>query len=359
MRIGIVTFQETNNYGAILQNFALQKAIEQYGHYAETIDYRSEYIAKPYRLKHLKDKGLGKYVFGVIGYLCYMPRTRANQKFRKNVHYSKPIMKEGLSALNVDYDCFITGSDQVWNVNLTGYDDTYFLKFVDAAKKKNSYAASIGISQFTDEQKEWYKDKLSGYNVVSVREMASIPMLSDITETDVEEVLDPVFLISKEEWDGYTYSAKEKCDYILVYQLGVSSALVDYAKQCARTYGCKLVFFPFPLVGTAKGRYMLSAGAGDLITYIKNAKYVITDSFHGTALSIIFGKKFATLVSGTHSAVSSRLTSLLEKLGLQHRIWKKDLNIDEEIEYSKVYKILDAERLRSYKVLEKILIRED
>lgn len=359
MKIGIVTFQETNNYGAILQNFALQKAIEKHGHVAETVDYRSKYIAKPYRLSHLKNKGLGKYAFGVVGYLCYMPRTHANKKFRKNINYSKKVKKEQLAELNNDYDCFITGSDQVWNVNLTGYDDTYFLKFVTDSFKKNSYAASVGISELDDKQKEWYADKLSDYHMITVREKASIGLLKQVTEKEVVDVLDPVFLLTQDEWKKYVKPVKEKGDYILVYQLGLSTALVNYAKECAKKYGCKLVFFPFPLVGAACGKYKVCGGSGELLSYIAGAKYVITDSFHGTSLSIIFNKKFTTLVSGTHSAVSSRLTSMLDMLGLSNRIWNSELNLDEEIDYPTVNQLIEVGRNNSDAMLEKILVREE
>lgn len=358
MRIGIITFQETNNYGAILQNYALQYAIKQLGHEPETIDYCSRYISKPYKLSHLKNKGIVKYLFGVIGYICYLPRQKRNDEFRKHIKYSQSVCYEELPSLNTQYDCFITGSDQVWNVQLTGYDDTYFLGFVDNGKKKNSFSASVGISQLSDSDKLWYKDKLNDYQNISVRETRAVRLLNDFLDKMICDVVDPVFLLRKEEWDALVKPVPIKQDYILVYQLGVSKELVKYASRCAKMYNCKLVFVPFPLVGIAKGKYAFNAGAGDVLGYIRYAKYVITDSFHGTALSIIFNKKFTTLVSGTHSGVSSRLLDMLKTFELENRIWNTNIDLDEKINYVHTNKILGTEYQKAFNLLKQILKEE-
>lgn len=353
MKIGIITFQETNNYGAILQNYALQHSLKKYGHDVETIDYRSRYISKPYKLLHLKKKGIARYLFGVMGYICYLPRQKRNSVFRQKINYSKPVKYEELVELNQDYDMFITGSDQVWNVNLTGHDDTYFLGFVAEKNKKNSYAASVGLSALSEQDKVWYNNKLSDFTDVLVRETSSVALLEPLLNKSVKDVVDPVFLLDEEEWKS-VMNPVNMGDYILVYQLGISKAFVKYAVSCAKKYNCKLIFVPFPLVGFAKGKYKFTAGAGDVLSYIAHAKYIITDSFHGTALSIIFNKKFTTLVSGTHSGVSSRLKDMLKKFGLENRIWIEGFDLDATIDYKAVNRIVKVERQKALELLKKI-----
>ncbi len=358
MRIGIITFQETNNYGAILQNFALQHTIKKMGHEPETIDYRSRYISKPYKLSHLKNKGMAKYLFGVAGYICYLPRQKRNDVFRKLIKYSLPVMYNELPSLNAKYDCFITGSDQVWNVQLTGYDDTYFLGFVQDSKKKNSFAASIGMSCLSDSDQSWYKEKLQDFQNITVRETRAVGVLNDFLEKKVKDVVDPVFLLQAEEWNTLVKSSTSSEEYILVYQLGLSKELVKYAKGCAKEYKCKLIFVPFPLVGIARGKYAFGAGAGDVLNYIRHAKYVITDSFHGTALSIIFNKKFTTLVSGTHSSVSSRLIDMLKNFELEDRMWNPNFKLHKEINYAHTNELLVNERQKAFILLSQILNEE-
>lgn len=348
MKVGIMTFQETNNYGAILQNYALQKALQKLGAEAETIDYKSEYIAKPYRLSHLKRKGLFGYGFGLVGYICYAFRGKNNKKFRKNISYSKPVCYEELKSLNGTYDKFIAGSDQVWNYNLTGHDDAYCLNFVDDCSKKCSYAASLGVKEVSEEDGRWFVEKLADYNHLLVRERSAAALLTSLLKRDVTTVLDPVFLLKKEEWNEVIPERLVKEKYIAVYQLGISKEMVQYAKETAKKYGCKLIFLPFPMIGLAKGKYHISAGAAEVLNYLYYADYVITDSFHGTALSIIFQKKFTTHIGGTHGKVNSRISDMLEMFGLSGRAWSSSLEIDSEIVYEKVAEIMDAEREKSY-----------
>jgi len=358
MRIGIITFQETNNYGALWQNYALQRALEKAGANVQTIDYRSKYIAKPYRFRHLLRKGIFGYLFGLAGYICYLFRTKKNGNFRKNICYSCPVDAQGLAELNGRYDKFIAGSDQVWNCRLTDYDDAYGLGFVEDSSKKTSYAASLGRKEPGEPEKAWYVKQLSDYQEILVREKSAEHILRDLLGKDVGTVLDPVFLLGRNEWKkaaGTRRLVKER--YILVYQLGISKALVSFAADCADYFRCRLVFLPFPLVGLVRCSCRITAGAGEALNYIQHAEYVITDSFHGTALSVIFQKKFLTLAAGTHRGVNSRILDLLAVFGLQERIWKKTMapyDLDREIDWEAVCRIWKEERRKSYMYVKKI-----
>lgn len=355
MKIGIITFQETNNYGAILQNFALQQAIIQKGHSAETINYKSTYISKPYRFIHLKNKGLLSYIFGVLGYLIYMPRTKKCNQFRKLIHYSKPIEKDNIHALNETYDIFITGSDQVWNYKLTGMDTTYMLDFVTDKSKCNSYAASIGLLNIDPLQQKQYYTLLNNFHFITVREKSASVLLKHILNKEIPIASDPCLLLSKNRWEQIAIEPKNFCNYILIYQLGFSIDAVKLAKQIAKEKSLRMIFIPFPVGKFAFGKWDITAGNAELVGYIKNAEYVITDSFHGTLFSIIFNKKFFTKISGTHAGVSSRIFDLLTHYGLTNRIIQENMNYNQKISYDTINKLLEKDRKISLDILDNML----
>lgn len=355
MKIGIITFQETNNYGAILQNYALQQALIKKGHQAETIDYKSRYIGKPYRFSHLKNKGLFAYLFGVMGYMIYMPRTAKCNRFKKKIQYSRAVKREELDRLNQEYDCFITGSDQVWNYKLTGMDATYLLDFVEDKRKCNSFAASVGLSEIESEKQNKYRELLQNYNRISVRERSAGALLEPILDKQVEVVSDPCILLTKEEWKEAAAQMREPGSYVLVYQLGVSPDVVRRAKKIAAEKNLKVVYVPFPVGDLGFGTWDMFAGNAELLGYLKDAAYVVTDSFHGTLLSIIFNKLFFTKVSGTHSGVGSRITDMLTDFGLQDRIIGEDEDCFKGIDYDRVNQIISRKREAANLFLDSIL----
>ena len=141
-RVGVITFHNYDNYGAILQSYALQKKLREIGTQPEIIDYRCDYISNPFRLVNLKKKGLFNYIYGAIGHICYIPRRFKCNRFRKHMRYSQPVTQGKMQPVAGKYDIYIAGSDQIWDYKLTNFDTTYFLDFVKKGKKKCSYAAS-------------------------------------------------------------------------------------------------------------------------------------------------------------------------------------------------------------------------
>ena len=129
-RVGVITFHNYDNYGAILQSYALQKKLQEIGTQPEIIDYRCDYISNPFRLVNLKKKGLFNYIYGAIGHICYIPRRFKCNKFRKHMRYSQPVIQGKMQPVAGKYDIYIAGSDQIWDYKLTNFDTTYFLDFV-------------------------------------------------------------------------------------------------------------------------------------------------------------------------------------------------------------------------------------
>ncbi|MBE6763196.1 MAG: polysaccharide pyruvyl transferase family protein [Ruminococcaceae bacterium] len=354
MKVGIVTFQETNNYGAILQNYGLQQAIRQLGAEPETIDYRSRYIGRPYGLAHLKNKGLGAYLFGVAGYLVYAPRAFKSKHFRRHMTYSPKVKREDLAALNDRYDRFITGSDQVFNHKLTGMDGTYMLDFVTDKSKCSSYAASLGLASLDPEAQEIYRKNLAGFRYVTVREQTAVPVLEEAIGREVTVVSDPSLLLTRDEWAQVAVEPTVKDRYVFVYELAMSKDVVALAQTIAKKEGLKIVFAPFPMGKLAAGRYDVLAGAGEILGYIKNAEYVVTDSFHGTVFSILFNKRFFTRVAD--EKIGSRIRDLLAKCGLEDRLIKAgQTDYEQPISYDAVNGILATYREESRAQLAKML----
>ncbi|MFT8340693.1 polysaccharide pyruvyl transferase family protein [Clostridium beijerinckii] len=360
MKVGVITFQQSNNYGAILQSYALQTVINKLGHEGELIDYKCDYIGKPYKLINLRKKGFFSYIFGVIGFICYLPRKKNCNLFRKNMVISRTVNKVNVKELNDVYDIFIAGSDQVWNYKLTNSDSTYLLDFVKDNNKKFSYAASFGISSIENEQKKNYGKLLKTFNNIYLREEKGIDIVKDLCGREATVVLDPTLLLKKEEWMNVTKECEISVDYILVYQLGISAKLIDFINNLAKMKKCKVVYIPFPIGKYIKCKWSLFAGPSEWLGLFKNAKYVVTDSFHGTVFSILFNKSFFTEICGQNKGVGSRIENFIEKFGLKDRLVIDGINnnIDDEIDYIRVNKVLEEEREKSLACLRNILQKQ-
>lgn len=358
MRIGILTFQQSNNYGALLQSYALQKTIRDYGHEVDMIRYNCDYISKPYKLVNLKQKGIGAYIFGIIGSICYLPRRRKCNEFRQYFNYSAKVNRNTIVKLSDQYDTFITGSDQVWNHNLTNYDYTYLLDFVKDTQKKFSYAASIGVKSIDDGAKSKYIKLLSSFKKITVREEQGKKLLNTLIDNDINVALDPTLLLKQEDWLKVTNKSNIKENYILVYQLGFSSRMIGFINKLSEREKCKVVYIPFPIGKYVRSKINLTCGPAEWLGLFLDAKYVVTDSFHGTIFSIIFHKKFFTEISDQNLAIGSRIEDLLSKVGLIDRLIVKNEGKEElngNIDFDIVDKILERERRKSILLLEDIL----
>lgn len=354
MKIGIVTFQKYNNYGAVLQCYGLQYVLKKLGHIPEFVDYKCDYIEKPYRLVNLKKKGIFNYIYGVIGYICYLPRKKKFSKFREKMTYSKRMTREEIQKVSLDYDAYITGSDQVWNHKLTNGDTTYFLDF-DKEKKKYSYAASMGEVDLSTTDKESHKKLLSDFSGILVRETMCAEYVNDILGLQAETVLDPTLLLDKEDWEAVCSTKKAKGDYILVYQLGISPRVVNYVRKLKKETGLRVEYVPFPLGSFLSAKCNVAAGPQEWLSLIKNAKYVVTDSFHGIAFSVIFNKQFWVEVSGHHR--NRRAEDFLKLLGLEDRSIESALceNEQKTIDYARVNVVLKQQQEKSITLLKNML----
>lgn len=317
--VGVITFHNYDNYGAILQSYGLQAKLKELDLNPEIIDYNCEYISNPFRLVNLKEKGLFNYIYGAIGHICYIPRRRKCQKFRKKyMRYSSPVGKGDMSHVSGKYDMYIAGSDQIWDYKLTNFDTTYFLDFVDEGKKKYSYAASIGEHLPPEILRGKYSALLKRFDKILVRENYGADIVEELTGERPECVCDPTLLLSAEEWGSFVKDPKRKDKYILVYQLGINTEIVEFARRLAKKTGYHIVYIPFPLVGLLKCSCKIAIGPSEWLGLFKNAKYVVSDSFHGVVFSLLFNRPFFTMVNGHHT--NKRVEQLLKTVKLSHRV---------------------------------------
>lgn len=333
-RIGVITFHNYDNYGAILQSYALQKKLRELGTYPEIIDYICQYISNPFRLVNLKEKGLFNYIYGAIGHICYIPRRRKCNQFRKHMKYSEPVTKGNMRAVSGKYDIYIAGSDQVWDYKLTNFDQTYFLDFPEKGKKKCSYAASIGEHIPPEQFRNDYSRLLNDFDEILVREDYGADIVNELTGKKPEVVCDPTLLLTADEWNKLLKEPKIRGKYILVYQLGINPEIVNFAKRLKKETGYRIVYIPFPLVGLLKCRCEITVGPAEWMGLFKNAEYVISDSFHGVVFSLLFNRKFFAKADGHHK--NRRVEQLLKLVNLSDRTMNdvSDEQLTEEIDFT-------------------------
>lgn len=354
--VGVITFHNYDNYGAILQSYGLQAKLKELGFVPEIIDYYCEYISNPFRLVNLKEKGPFNYIYGVIGHICYIPRRRKCQKFRKKyMHYSAPVRKGDMAAVSGKYDAYIAGSDQIWDYKLTNFDTTYFLDFVNEGKKKYSYAASIGEHLPPEALRGMYSALLKQFDQILVRENYGADIVEELTGKRPECVCDPTLLLSAKEWEPFVRNPKRKDKYILVYQLGINTEIVEFARRMAKKTGYRIVYIPFPLVGLLKCRCKIAIGPSEWLGLFKNAEYVISDSFHGVVFSLLFNRPFFTMVNGHHT--NKRVEQLLKTVNLSHRTIDhvSDEELTAPIDFTYANKQIEKMRSDSFQALKNMM----
>ena len=316
LKIATLTYQRHDNIGAMLQCYALQKAIISSGFDNVIIDYYCDAADHPFSIASFRVKGIKKYITSIIGVISRIPKYHAFKKFRKkDLVLSKKYNKYNICKIDKIYDGYIVGSDNVWNSKLTGLDENYFLSFVSEKEKKASYAASMGLAEPPLNERTTFARALQDFAVVSVREESAAKNLESLVGRTVFDTCDPTFFLTKNEWNSLAITPKEKFKYVLAYHMSPSVSFVNFVKTFAKTKGLKIIYVPFPY-GFCSCRIKPHIGPHEWLGYIRNAEYVITDSFHGSVFSCIYEKNLIIKVS----QLGERINNLANKLSIQDRI---------------------------------------
>lgn len=325
-RIGLLTFHTPDNYGAVYQAFALQHYIsEELAENIEIIDFCTPKHLKAYSIFKKKSnnsiKDLLHRLIVATKYLQLKRKKRLFEQFRNNYFKLSKIRykseEEFLSHTGM-YDTYIVGSDQVFNP-YNEYFKAYYLAFDKRGKRKIAYAPSFGISNFTDEITGKILPYLKDFDSLSCREKQGAEYLSKIMDKDIPAVVDPVFFINQEVWKSVAVTPKEKQKYIFVYDLCGGEQLISIAKSIAKEKKMKVICATGRIRNNYKGvEVRFDIGPAEMLGYISDAEYVVTDSFHGTSLSLVMQKRVITYIALPHAA--SRIISIMDSLGTSNQI---------------------------------------
>ena len=318
-KVGIITYHRAVNYGAVLQAYALNRKIKQLEVDVETIDYICEAVNAQYDYRKLNKCATFKN-FVAHNLTCFLrsKKKRRFTEFLKRFSLSKKCDRESIHKMSEKYDIFITGSDQVFNPVCHKNDPTYFLDFV-SDRSKNCYAASLGsIAQF-ESSKIDVISLLKEFDKLSFREADATEYMESVLGKKCNTVMDPVWFLDKNEWAQIAFS-NEKRQFIFVYNLMDYKYMRKFVSKLSNETGLPVVV----VNRTVRGDLMYLGGAKnrsncspeDFLGYIRNAQYVVTDSFHGTSLALLFEKQVCIALNLSSDNTNSRLHTILELAGL-------------------------------------------
>ena len=342
MNIGILTFHNAHNYGAVLQCYALQVIVQQLGHNVDIIDYRNSSIEetyKPIQWKKLFRSSPIHFLKSIIlllpfGYRRFIRGRKFINFVRNQLHLTTKKYTQSIPEI-YGYDSIIIGSDQLWNSKWTNGLDKYYWGIFkhDANCKIISYAVSLGNPDFNENEKLQIKCYLKNFDFISVRENSLKESVLQLTGNPVSITLDPTLLTRQDTWCKFLRNNKYG-DYVLIYPLKDKKNTINCGIALAKKLHINYIILDGSAYWRKRQHHLDLEGPESFISLLSNSKYVVTSSFHGTAFSIIFQKSFYSFISIDHP--NTRIQSLLEQLDLTSRI-VQDSNFQlETIDYENV-----------------------
>ena len=370
-KIGIITFHSSLNCGSMLQAYALQQVVNEMDDVdCKIIDFSNKSQKRIYSIfvipRNFKD-----FLKNIATLPFYFKFKKSQDNHLKFLHDHLILTKESfetedeLKQIDGVYDYLICGSDQVWNITCGDADDSYFLSFAQKGTKI-AYAVSLGavsIERNTNDISKYIK-YINEFDYLSVRENKAKERIGKLTNKKIEILLDPTLLYTASYWDKFVSESVDKREYILYYAFSFPKEVNDVVQNIskrlnlpvlmidAKSWAFKGLFFKgFKLTDTY--------GPISFLNVIKNAKLVLTTSFHGTVFSVLYEKKFWNLKSSMNNSEDDRAITLLDQVNLSnrmisiHEILERDLL--EEIDFEKTNKNLDILRMKSREFLQRAL----
>ena len=334
MKIATLTFHASHNYGSVLQAYALSKQLKLMGNEVDILNLRPKAQKQMYALK----KPSGDIIHKCFDVLLSRKRRKRYDEFERFITSVLPTTEEEfqtseqLKALQNNYDAFVCGSDQIWNPVCPDFEPAYYLRFLSESSKAKriSYAPSFGKHEFdeatTKQINAWAKD----FDSISVRELKGKAVLNEIEPEKISVVCDPVVLLEKKYWDEMAAEPNIKEPYMLVYFLENNHGRKDFTDELSKTLGLKVVVlteYLRDIIKPYKKNY--DASPEEFVGLFKNASFVYTNSFHGTAFATIFNKPFITVIAPDQERAvnnnDSRKIDYLTKIGLESRLVQNEL----------------------------------
>lgn len=373
--VAILTiFNNNNNYGGVLQAFALHKKVKELGFNADVLYYvngknpvypSTKDQLKQYGVKDIlgkvKEKAQAKMFNGKVSDI-FAGRASLFDKFRKEyISTNGPFNDDTLIKSQDEYFAYISGSDQIWNPNAAR--NGFLLSMIDDEHKKIAYAASIGRSVLSAHEAEVMIPLIKRYDSVSVREKTACELLSEKGVEQVSVVLDPTLVLDKQEWQKLCLPKENKRKYVLCYFFSESRAYREEIADYCKKNDLDLYYIPYAnqcyVRGDDGGKGIKQENVGpiEFLSLINNAEAVFTDSFHGTVFSIIFNKNFVVYErdkKGHSASKNSRIYDLLSSLSLNNRLYSGgalEEYFEKDIDYKDVEDKLQVLRKSSIEFL--------
>lgn len=350
MLVKTITCHDVYNHGASLQAYALQTYLSGLGHEVKIIDYKPDYLSGHYKLWTVSNPVFDKPIVKQAYLLAKLPgRLIALRRKRKFDEFTRDYLhltshryhsNEELKANPPQADVYIAGSDQIWNTLFqNGRDAAFYLDFAQKTSKRIAYAASFATKDVVEEYRPFVRQMLHNFDAVSIRENISLPLLASLGRNDGVSVCDPVFLLSRDQWNALL-PQENMCErYLLVYDCEKKSPLRSIVQRISREKGLK-IYNVSNFTFSYADKNCSSASPLDFVRLIRDAEFVISNSFHATAFSIIFEKDF--YVVNRSEGINERMKSILDELGLSDRLISADSEmLFSNVDYQKALPLLD------------------
>lgn len=368
-RIGILTFHRAHNYGSVLQAYALQKTIESLGEcVCEIIDYIPPNQEKMYALFLANNSiyNLRRNLRRLLNLHQLLRRQKAFERFQREllvIGEKTYCTVTELDELDNVYDVVVCGSDQIWNKRARDFSIGYFAPGLKK-RRKIAYAPSISNGNFEDtSETALIQQALKEFNAISTREYRGKKVLEELIgrNVNIEVVLDPSLLLSKCDYRALCAPRRIKNDYIFFYSIEYNDQAIDIVQEISKKLHMPVVvLYTTARTFKAKVRRFCICNHNapeDFLSLIRYAKLVVTTSFHGTALSVVFRKNFFSIlaIENGQPKIDPRIQTLLSKLDLMDREitqvnWlEKDLAVD--IDYLIRERMLEEEEEHSKQFL--------
>ena len=361
MKIGILTFHCALNYGALMQTYGLQEYLKRVGHEVFVVDYRPEYLLRPYKIFNWRWEPALSVVQNVLflirAFLVFpirMKRKKGFSRFTKKYIHLYPM--DFIDSTS-DFDAFIFGSDQIWNPQITkGFDRIYFGQFPVAKRKRLvTYAASAGNVEHAKSNEKEFLSLLSSYTAISVREKSLADFINkQMEKPQVTVVVDPVLLAGRTVFEIIASKKRTGKSYLLVFQLSYDMTFTTrrIAESIAKSKGLEIVELVSSTESLKNRQLVETASPERFVSFFRDASYVVTSSFHGTVFSVLFEKDFTVV----DSFASERIANLLSALDLKERLAKNEKDvISDKMDYKQVNERLEKMRSISQTFLDRQL----
>lgn len=359
-RFGTVSYNiycNFTNYGSALQTWALHQAIKKLGYTPVLMDYCPDILMDKDPLDPVRNMWDTDDESKKMTELS-MPSIRENY-YKFDRFYNERFTKTSKKYTSVNFndsvsdeclDGYVCGSDTIFCPDEFGFDDGYYANYDLMKCHSVSYAASFGDPHFTDDSYRMLNERIQNFLALGIREDQMIPYLKQHTGVPVKRVLDPTLLLSSSEYEQIIESPKVNGKYLLLYSRRYSPLMESYSERIAEENGWKIVDISLRALNSERGHIMAyEAGVEEFLGLVKNAEYIVTNSFHGMIFSVQFRKPFVVF---SREQCDNKIYELLKLVGLEDHMLVQGTESFREIDYDDVHCILDTWRKESFDFLD-------